>query len=70
MAKRLHFFAALLPVCRARCAGYSADKVSGQVLYLEGEWRNDQLVQGVGRVRYVNGDWCFPRVIPALILLL
>jgi hypothetical protein len=38
-------------------AGYSADEVPGQVLYLEGVWDNDKLFEGVGRVRYVNGDW-------------
>jgi hypothetical protein len=27
-------------------------------MYLEGLWSNDQLLRGVGRVRYVNGDWC------------
>jgi hypothetical protein len=26
-------------------------------MYLEGSWANDQLVDGVGRVHYVNGDW-------------
>lgn len=44
--------------------GYSLDKVPGQVLYLEGMWNNDQLFEGVGRVRYVNGDWCVAVAVP------